>query len=291
MPDGALGCLRVLIEEISCPDLVTVAPDTDPLVRAIEANHVAFFSRFGRPPDGHVSTEGGITRTVSGVCHPLFNGVFASTEPVEARAIDRTIAWFRMRELPFLWWVLPSQGPSGLDRRLEASGLSHVFDAPGMVLRWDRLRKPSPGPEGLRIETVVDARSLELFGQTLNAGDFEAPPSVANEIPRLLRSDPDDPRTRCFLGFLGDEPVATSLRFVSDGAVGIYGIATVPSARRRGIGAAMTVAALEDGRAASGEPLAVLTATDLGLPVYRRLGFEERCTFKAYTLRELAGSV
>jgi GNAT superfamily N-acetyltransferase len=54
--------------------------------------------------------------------------------------------------------------------------------------------------------------------------------------------------------------------------VGLLAIATLPEHQRRGYGAALTVRALIDGRAA-GASWAWLQASDPGLPVYERLGF------------------
>lgn len=74
------------------------------------------------------------------------------------------------------------------------------------------------------------------------------------------------------IGRVDGVPVATALAFSGGGAVGLYGIGTVPDRRNRGYGAALTLAAMEWGRA-RGERLAVLEATSAGFPVYERLGF------------------
>jgi ribosomal protein S18 acetylase RimI-like enzyme len=68
---------------------------------------------------------------------------------------------------------------------------------------------------------------------------------------------------------------------VSGSTVGLYNITTLPTARRRGIGFAVTAtlvnAALERGATA-----VVLHASDDGLPVYERLGFETVCEVPQY---------
>jgi ribosomal protein S18 acetylase RimI-like enzyme len=56
--------------------------------------------------------------------------------------------------------------------------------------------------------------------------------------------------------------------------VGLLGIATIPAARRRGAGAAVTTAPLVEARA-RGFAAAVLYSTEMGLPLYRQLGFGE----------------
>jgi GNAT superfamily N-acetyltransferase len=253
-------------------------------VRAIEENHVSFFSRFGRLRGGHLSSGEGVRRFSSGVRHPIFNGAVALEADVGEATVREVVDWFRARELPFLWWLLPSQQSTGLSRCLEDAGLARAFETPGMVLSPDRLGPAPPLPEGLRIEPVNDRVGYDHFGRVLNDGDFQAASPVAEAILPLLKPDPGDSRFRFFLGYHGGEPVATSMRFVSAGAVGIYGIATLPAARRRGFGAAMTLAAVEDGQRVAGSGVSVLTATPLGLPVYKRLGFTEVCRLEAFSV-------
>jgi ribosomal protein S18 acetylase RimI-like enzyme len=146
-----------------------------------------------------------------------------------------------------------------------------------MAIDLNQLPSPSSST-GLKIVPVTTERETEVFARTLNAGDFQAPPEIARSIPDLLRPSwtegGPEPHLRCFVGYREGVPVATSLRFLSDGVVGIYGVATIPEERRRGYGASLTLAALEDGRA-RGYGVGVLIATAMGEPVYRRLGFQE----------------
>jgi GNAT superfamily N-acetyltransferase len=83
------------------------------------------------------------------------------------------------------------------------------------------------------------------------------------------------------VGRLGGRPVATATLLLAAGVAGVYFVLTVPAARRRGIGTAITLAALREARDL-GYRTGVLGASGLGLPVYRRLGFEEYCRIAVY---------
>jgi GNAT superfamily N-acetyltransferase len=65
---------------------------------------------------------------------------------------------------------------------------------------------------------------------------------------------------------------------------GIYFVFAVEGARRRGIGAAMTLAPLLEARE-MGYRVGVLGSSEMGFSVYRRLGFEERCRIGVYEWR------
>ena len=77
--------------------------------------------------------------------------------------------------------------------------------------------------------------------------------------------------------------VAAAALFVGAGVAGIYNVCTVPEARGRGIAGAVTAAALDEG-AARGCRLAVLGSSEMGYPVYRRLGFRDVSRLRSYAL-------
>jgi predicted N-acetyltransferase YhbS len=75
--------------------------------------------------------------------------------------------------------------------------------------------------------------------------------------------------------------VATAALVPAAGLAGVYPVSTLPEARGRGIGAAMTAFPLLKARA-RGYRVGVLQATATGLPAYRRLGFREVCEYRCY---------
>ena len=85
----------------------------------------------------------------------------------------------------------------------------------------------------------------------------------------FYRADVVDARTRVFVGYDGDRPVATAAAHSAAGLTVVENVAVLSSARGMGAGAALTWAAT---RAFADQP-AALIASDAGQPVYERLGY------------------
>ena len=74
------------------------------------------------------------------------------------------------------------------------------------------------------------------------------------------------------IGRVDGQPVATALLAQTDETAGIYNVATLAEYRGRGFGEAATWAAVGEG-ARRGCTHSVLQSSDLGYPVYSRMGF------------------
>jgi GNAT superfamily N-acetyltransferase len=257
------------------------------LAAAVEAAHVAFFAHIGRSPGAVVREHGGGVLVATGVPFPFFNGVMGSCLEGEAvpAAIEGARAFFQERGMPWLWWVGPTTRPPDLAERLRTCGFARAFEMPGMALDLQAMADDLPAPQGLSIERVGSAEALSLWlGVALAAFDF----SPQLEAPLLalesgLGVEPESPYQR-FLGRLDGRPVATASLHLGEVA-GIFTIGTLAEARRRGIGAAMTLAPLRVARE-RGQRVAILSASRMGEPVYRRIGFQEYCRLAAYLLPE-----
>jgi Acetyltransferase (GNAT) domain len=134
-------------------------------------------------------------------------------------------------------------------------------------------RPPGPAPdttppalEVVRVRTpeeVVEFEAVSVRGfgsedDTIEAGTFHPPSGL------------DDDAMHMFTGRVDGRPVAAAMGYVLDDAVGVFGVATVASARRRGYGTALTRAAMLTD---TGLP-AVLAPSPQAANMYRRLGFE-----------------
>ncbi|MFL5761421.1 MAG: GNAT family N-acetyltransferase [Thermomicrobiales bacterium] len=260
-----------------------ILPDlsTPTLTAAIEASAVAWFADGGRLPGGEVHDDPDLLWVVSGLPLALFNGVFRADLPTADldAAIEDILDHFRTRHLPMQWQVWPRTRPVGLGECLVAHGLSHPFDLPSMAVDLRTLPADAPAPPGAEIEEVGDEVGLKAWAQTVAAGfEFDDITAASDALFAVYAGAGRDGwgagRHRFFLARESGEPVAASALCLAEGVAGIGWVATVPAARGRGLGAALTVAPLHAARAV-GYQVGVLQASPMGLPVYRRLGFRE----------------
>jgi GNAT superfamily N-acetyltransferase len=134
---------------------------------------------------------------------------------------------------------------------------------------------------------VTDAGTLKQWVSTLFSG-FELPHSSGGALFDLLLDLGFDLPLRHYVGLLNGEPIATAELFLGAGVAGIYGVVTVPEARRQGIGAALTLSPLLEARA-MGYRIGILHSSEMGLELYRRLGFQEYCKMSHYVWSETSG--
>ena len=254
------------------------------LVDAIEQNCIDFFMEYGRGPGCEVHEDRGVTWFATGLPDPLFNGVMTARladEEVDRR-IDDLITEFHRRGLPLEWTVGSSTVPQDLGTNLRRKGLPHRLVVPGMALNLASL-PDEPLPRGLTIRPADEPRDLEACVR-IAASTFRIDETLVPRLVDIERGMPADHRdnTVAFLGRIAGKPVATSMLFTSAGVAGLYFVGTLPAARGRGIARAMTVHAMREGRE-RGYRVGTLQATEMGLPVYRRLGFREHSAFEIYT--------
>ncbi len=255
------------------------------LLRAIEANTLDAFVRWGQALGSSFVEDGEVQLFISGTPLQLWNGVvrarFVDGADVD-RKIDETLAHFAARQVPLAWLVGPGTRPLDLGRRLEAHGMTPDAEVPGMAMLLADMPAEAAAVPGLTIAEVGDGAAMVRWIETVATGS-EFPDVVREQLMVLYGRYGFQPSTtvRYLLGSLEGRPVATSLLFFSAGVAGLYCVATVPDARGRGIGNAITLAALQAARD-QGYAVGVLQSSAMGLAIYRRLGFREYCTFGTY---------
>jgi GNAT superfamily N-acetyltransferase len=139
--------------------------------------------------------------------------------------------------------------------------------------RW-MVRPPGAPPEarvpGLVIRRAQTPHEVLQFERTAVLGTGDGPPRGYRDgdiHPAATTATDGD--LHLFTGLLDGDPVATALAAVRPDVVMIGAVRTRPDVRGRGIGTAMTTAAV----AAAPDRAAALGARSLAEPLYRRLGF------------------
>jgi GNAT superfamily N-acetyltransferase len=250
---------------------------------ALDASKIASGVLLSTLPQATLHDEPGFLWFETGIALDAYNGVLRtrlSREEVPAAA-RRVLAHFQERCLPFHWHTGPSSQPADLGDLLEAEGINHDEDEPGMGIHVRTVREDHPVTPNLDIEEVLTESQLRLWAETTFCG---APPeairclfTVYSGLPLGGKENP----SRLYLGTQRGEPVATVKLFFAAGVAYIGRVVTVPGARRKGIGTNMTLHALRIARQ-TGYSIAVLTASPMGIPIYRRLGFKECCVVSTY---------
>jgi ribosomal protein S18 acetylase RimI-like enzyme len=129
-------------------------------------------------------------------------------------------------------------------------------------------------PAGATFEVVRDALGLREWLDTMVAG-FGMPPQIGDAYMAFATLGFSDVLpTRALLVRVEGRPVSTALGVLAGVGIVIVNVATIPDERGRGIGRAVTLAAMHLG-AEAGARLAVLQSTEMGHGIYQRLGFEE----------------
>jgi ribosomal protein S18 acetylase RimI-like enzyme len=208
---------------------------------------------------------------------PLFfaNGVVcARLDPDQAdRRIEETAAFFEAEGVSWGFGVSPLSRPADLEAILVRRGFHLEEEWPRMAAEISRIPMEGVVPVGVEVQRVEDHPRLSSWVDTLAQGfGMDGPRRAA--MARVVAGagvEPDGPWIR-FLGMLDGQPVATSGMFLAGGLAGLINVATIPEARRRGIGTVMTLAALQCGFD-MGYRVAVLGTTEMGRRIYERMGF------------------
>jgi hypothetical protein len=123
-----------------------------------------------------------------------------------------------------------------------------------------------PELEVVAVSSPTEVYEFEAVSVRGFGGEDDTVPPGTYHPPQVLA----DEALRMFIGRVDGQAVAASMGYVTDAAVGVFGVTTVASARRRGFGAALTRAAM---LTETGLP-AILAPSTEGEGVYLRLGFE-----------------
>jgi hypothetical protein len=165
------------------------------------------------------------------------------------------------------------------ERALEALGLRYHETVPGMA--FSPIARGG-GDTPLDIVRVEDDTQWRHFADVTTASFGLGVENTARLLPPSLRHEPG---TQWFVGYLDGKPVAASQLEVFGEIAGVNFIGTLDGYRGRGFGAAVTWQVVNAGVDA-GCRFSILQASDMGRPVYERMGFRVVAGYRTYARPE-----
>lgn len=257
---------------------------SDKLLTALESNMTAFWSAYGRGNGCTLQSTPSVVWFYTAIQVALFNGVISAKmkyDDVKA-TVDSLQSKIDERGAPALWCLGPQSTPENLGELLEQYGLESAGKPSGMATDLAAVNSMPKTIENFMIEKVSNVEMQALWARTAAIGTGFSD-TATTEMAQLEASltDPQYQAQHRYLGFLDGAPVATSALVLDSGVAGIYAVATIPEARRKGIGEIMTVMPLLEARQI-GYRVGILQASSMGYPIYKRIGFKDVCKFNIY---------
>jgi len=219
------------------------------------------------------------SRYSTGIPFFLVNAVWNSNIPSEVvvKKIKENITFFEKRQVPFLWVIGPSSRPKNMGELLIKNGLT-VTKQPGMAHNLKTLDAEREILNKLEILKVENAETLEVWNDIFLTGFGMSKELLSDFFYKafsfmLLN---DTPSASAFLAYYDGNPVSSSVVCYEAGVAGIYNVTTLEEARGKGIGTAITLAPLHEAKKL-GYEIAILRSSEMGLNMYKRMGFKEYC--------------
>ena len=259
--------------------------DESELAGREHANMIMALALVGANADGAVVRRvDGVALIATGLPLRLFNQVLVDGGEATTGSITTAVETTRQRGDRFLVSLRIGTDDRfiALMAQLGLVPLSADPWMPGMALH----PLPAAGPPERPTETLP-GHEIRQVGDAVGLDDHISAAASGFEMPeewlRALMpiSLIERPEVAVYVGYTDGEPVTTGLGLRTGRTIGVYNIATVPSARKRGYGAAMTSRIAADG-AAAGCDVAILQASDMGRPIYEWLGYRTVVRYMGY---------
>jgi hypothetical protein len=257
--------------------------DRDELLRAGDLNLVEVLRHYARHhPGGVVHEEDGVALFAGSPVWPgpFDDGAFVLDPRVEPdRVLELAARFFKGLRPAYSVWFADHHDPALEHAALDA-GLALLGEGdPQMVLRA-RLADAVP-PPGVELRQVVDDTTRADY-LTVLRGSFTPAQGTPAEVFDGYFGTVESlhaPHVRTVVAYAGGRPVAGAMVLVSHGVAGVQYVGTVEDARGRGYGELVTRWVGNAGFDL-GARVAALQASDMGEPVYRRMGYETVTTYR-----------
>jgi ribosomal protein S18 acetylase RimI-like enzyme len=248
--------------------MAAMVTGVDP-VRASALNEQELWREMVRWSDGRIIEERGVL-LVGGPSAYL--RVAIRTDPrVAGAAVVARAGEFFGPEPPGFIVLVRRPDDEDIERAAVAAGFRAGWTERPMALAAPP--SPSPVPDEVEVRRAADAAAVLDYGRVVALANDD--PGERERAPLLFHDETIlAPHIAAFVAYQGAEPVACAMTLVSHRVAGVFYVATVQHARRRGLGDALTRIAARAGFEL-GADAAWLGASDMGAGLYRRIGFRD----------------
>lgn len=236
---------------------------------AVALNHRELFCLTALAANGEVQELDGVTWTNGGATADSMLTFFSLAEERAGQQIDAIVAYYLQHNSSMVGcWSLDPPRPADLGIQLLARGFQPGWRPCWMALDLHTLQPNHPTPTGLKViaDNAISLHDVKDLPYA-NVGGAGVYSTLVQRYPGRLQR---------FVAMLDNKVVAHSALLFTTGAygvAGIYNVGVVPTARKQGIGRAVTLAACLYAQA-RGYHYAVLNATEMGRGMYAQLGFQ-----------------
>lgn len=264
------------IDESLQQEIMRQTTDEATLGQRMEDNLAEFWVGYGQTAHGEALKTPTLKRFATTIMHPLFNAAFTpSTANLSADEADvcaaETLAYFRNRRRPSFWWLRKDARLNPLAEAICKRGAQEVGNPPGMLLDMAAQPVSADLPAGFTVVPVTDQQTLRQWTQVVvlsnNMDAALIAPIFECEVQRGFPAG-----LWRYLGLVDGQPVATSELLCYAGVAGIFSVATLAAHRGKGYGTLITAVPLLEAQRL-GYRYSVLQASELGYPIYQRLGY------------------
>ena len=228
--------------------------------------------------DGVVEKAGNLSFSIAGIPFPMFNVAFPDRPPQSIEELlqlkDQALRKFSEHQVEGMLTLPSSWIPRGGIAALEDAGMKQDFKVMGMrTARLNDLVRPVP-----EIRHVHGDEATELIAR-VNAAAYGIPKELESVIrlPGVWQGD-----VRAYAVFENQDPVAVGASVIQNGICYIMWMATVEKARGKGYAQAIVCRAWNDAREKDLARMTVLHATQMGRPVYHKLGYTAIAEFPGF---------
>lgn len=211
-------------------------------------------------------------RLETGEPHP-FGNFALMCDPVNEAGAGAAIDSLVRRNAPAAVLFVGAVSDS-IVKQLSGAGFGRAGGLPAMAVDIDHQLAETSLPDGYTLARVTATADRDTWADTFARG-YGLPLAVGAAFAGGIDGGvAADAAVQYFWILKNGKPVCTSLVYLENGVAGIYGVATLPEERKKGLGAHATEKPLRIARKL-GYHVGVLQASMEGQPVYKRIGFAD----------------